>query len=532
MKWYFILSLIPYFAYIVFKAKKYMHMLQQNWYNEGNRYLRWMLQNKYKVLIDPDMFFIMFVCAHFFASKAALVIYIIFYVSVCLMFIKRKKQEQVKKPLAFTKRVKRLVATEVIIFVVTVVIMALFVNEYNLWACLTILGALPYLSYIIVFIANIINKPIEKMVYNHYMKNAKNKLANMQDLQVVGVTGSYGKTSSKNILNDILSIKYNVCPTPKNFNTPNGLMLTINNHLDKFTDIMIAEMGAFKMGEIKELCDFVHPKYGILTKIGTAHMESFGSQENVQKGKFELIENLPKNGLGILNRDDELQVSYKLKNKCNILWIGIDNKEADVVASNIKQTYKGMTFDVEFRNLKDKTKYQFETKLLGIPNVYNILAGLALGSHLQIPVEQLMQGVKKVKSIEHRLELKKYGDINIIDDAYNSNPVGSKMALDVLSLMPGKKIIVTPGMIELGDRQYDLNKEFGKQIAEVCDAVILVGEEQTKPIFDGLKEMKYKEKNIYVINDVKIAFKLMHEIKDKTTYVLLENDLPDIFNEK
>ena len=528
----FIVATIPCFIYYILKGNKSLHMLQQNWYNEGNRYLRWMLQNKYKVLIDPDMFFIMFVCAHFFASKAALVIYIISYVSVCLMFIKRKKQEQVKKPLAFTKRVKRLVATEVIIFVVTVVIMALFVNEYNLWACLTILGALPYLSYIIVFIANIINKPIEKMVYNHYMKNAKNKLANMQDLQVVGVTGSYGKTSSKNILNDILSIKYNVCPTPKNFNTPNGLMLTINNHLDKFTDIMIAEMGAFKMGEIKELCDFVHPKYGILTKIGTAHMESFGSQENIQAGKFELIENLPKDGLGILNRDDELQVSYKLKNKCNILWIGIDNKEADVVASNIKQTYKGMTFDVEFRNLKDKTKYKFETKLLGIPNVYNILAGLALGSHLQVPVEQLIQGVKKVKSIEHRLELKKYGDINIIDDAYNSNPVGSKMALDVLSLMPGKKIIVTPGMIELGERQYDLNKEFGKQIAEVCDAVILVGEEQTKPILDGLKEMKYKEKNIYVINDVKIAFKLMHEIKDKTTYVLLENDLPDIFNEK
>ena len=528
----FIVATIPCFIYYILKGNKSLHMLQQNWYNEGNRYLRWMLQNKYKVLIDPDMFFIMFVCAHFFASKAALVIYIIFYVSVSLMFIKRKKQEQVKKPLAFTKRVKRLVATEVILFIATVAVMALFVDEYNLWACLTILGALPYLSYIIVFIANIINKPIEKMVYNHYMKNAKNKLANMQDLQVVGVTGSYGKTSSKNILNDILSIKYNVCPTPKNFNTPNGLMLTINNHLDKFTDIMIAEMGAFKMGEIKELCDFVHPKYGILTKIGTAHMESFGSQENIQAGKFELIENLPKDGLGILNRDDELQVSYKLKNKCNILWIGIDNKEADVVASNIKQTYKGMTFDVEFRNLKDKTKYQFETKLLGIPNVYNILAGLALGSHLQVPVEQLIQGVKKVKSIEHRLELKKYGDINIIDDAYNSNPVGSKMALDVLSLMPGKKIIVTPGMIELGERQYDLNKEFGKQIAEVCDAVILVGEEQTKPILDGLNEKKYKEKNIYVINDVKIAFKLMHEIKDKTTYVLLENDLPDIFNEK
>ncbi|MBQ2408013.1 MAG: UDP-N-acetylmuramoyl-tripeptide--D-alanyl-D-alanine ligase [Bacilli bacterium] len=528
----FLVAIIPCFIYYIMKGNKSLHMLQQNWYNEGNRYLRWMLQNKYKVLIDPDMFFVIFICAMFFASKASLVLYILFYCMVALMFINRKKKEQVKKPLAFTKRVKRLMVTEILIFLIPAIIMSLIVNSNNLWVCLTILGALPYFSYIIVFIANIINKPIEKMVYNHYMKCAKNKLKGMTELSVIGVTGSYGKTSSKNILNDILSIKYNVCPTPKNFNTPNGLMLTINNHLDKFSDFMIAEMGAFKEGEIKELCDFVHPKYGILTKIGTAHMDSFGSQENIQKGKFELIENLPKDGVGVLNCDDELQVSYKLKNKCKILWVGIDNKKADVVASNIKQSYKGMTFDVEFRNLNDKTKYQFETKLLGIPNVYNILAGLALGSHFGIPVEQLMQGVKKVRSIEHRLELKKYGDINIIDDAYNSNPVGSKMALDVLSLMPGKKIIVTPGMIELGDRQYDLNKQFGMQIADVCDAVILVGEEQTKPIYDGLMEKKYKEKNIYVINDVKIAFKLMHEIKDKTTYVLLENDLPDIFNEK
>jgi len=141
-------------------------------------------------------------------------------------------------------------------------------------------------------------------------------------------------------------------------------------------------------------------------------------------------------------------------------------------------------------------------------------------------------GVLKVKPIEHRLELKRYGDINIIDDAYNSNPVGSKMALDVLNLMLGKKIIVTPGMIELGSEQYELNLEFGKQIADVCDEVILVGRKQTKPIYDGLMTKDYNEKHIHVINDVKIAFELMQKLKGKETYVLLENDLPDIFNER
>ena len=126
----------------------------------------------------------------------------------------------------------------------------------------------------------------------------------------------------------------------------------------------------------------------------------------------------------------------------------------------------------------------------------------------------------------------KYGDINIIDDAYNSNPVGSKMAVEVLGLMPGKKIIVTPGMIELGDKQYELNMKFGEYISEVCDEVILVGESQTKPIFDGLMNKNYNKDNIHIINDVKVAFKLMQELKGKETYVLLENDLPDIFNEK
>jgi UDP-N-acetylmuramoyl-tripeptide--D-alanyl-D-alanine ligase len=304
----------------------------------------------------------------------------------------------------------------------------------------------------------------------------------------------------------------------------------INNYLDKFSEFLIAEMGAFKNGEIKEICDLVKPTYGILTKIGTAHLESFGSRENIQMTKFELIESLPKDGIGVLNADDEYQLSYKLKNKCKIKWIGIDNQDADVVATNIKLSHNGTTFDCVFKG--DNNKYPFETRLLGKANIYNILAGIALGKELGLTIEQLQMGVLKVKPIEHRLELKKYGDINIIDDAYNSNPVGSKMALEVLNLMPGKKIIVTPGMIELGSEQYELNLEFGKQIADVCDEVILVGAEQTKPIYDGLMVKDYNEKNIHVINDVKIAFELMQKLKGKETYVLLENDLPDIFNER
>lgn len=524
----FIVSLLPLMVYMYLKTKKSFHMLQQNWYNDGNRYIKWINKNLKKIFLNIELLFILFFIIKYLDGKLGMILVVIFYVILSLKYLRNSKLEQTKKPLVFTKRVKRLLVTTFILYIIPIVVFSLIFKETNLYIYYLIIGLLIYLNYYVVYIANVINKPIEKMINNGFKKKAIKKLKSMNNLKVIGITGSYGKTSSKNILNDILNVKYNSLPTPKNFNTPVGLIITINNYLDKFTDLFIAEMGAFKQGEIKELCDLVHPTYGILTTIGTAHLDSFGSRENIQNGKFELIESLPSNGIGILNADDPYQVSYKLKNKVKIVWIGIDN-DADVKASNIKLTSDGTTFDVTFKG--DSKKYKFETKLLGKANVYNILAGIALGYNLGISVSKLIMGVRKVTPVEHRLELKKMGSINIIDDAYNSNPVGSKMAIDVLNMMPGKKIIVTPGMIEMGNEEYEINKTFGNQIANVCDEVILVGQKQTKPIYDGLIEKKYPKSKIHILDDVKLAFPLFNRLADKETYVLLENDLPDIFNE-
>lgn len=529
MSW-FILSLIPFLIYGILKTKKVLHILQQNWYNDGNRYLKWIKTNVKAVFISFDALFLILLLCLFIPYKYSLILFIALYTIAFVILERKLKNEQVKKPLVVTKRVQRLIVTSVIIYLVPIILICITFNERNIWIYYLSLGLIMYLQYLYIYLVNIINKPIEKSVFLHFKRSAVRKLNSMSNMDVIGITGSYGKTSSKNILSDILNIKYNAFPTPKNFNTTYGLINTINNYLDKFNDLFIAEMGAFKRGEIKEICDLVHPKYGILTTIGTAHLESFGSRENIQKGKFELIESLPADGVGILNGDDPYQLNYELKNNCKILWIGIDNKEVDLYAENIKLSNKGMEFDVKFKN--DKNKYHFETKLLGKANIYNILAGIMLGHYLGISIDDLRRGVKKVNSIEHRLELKKIGNINIIDDAYNSNPVGSKMALDVLNLMPGKKIIVTPGMIELGDEQYDLNFKFGTYIADVCDEVILIGKEQTKPIYDGLIDKKYDKKHIHVLQDVKKAFPLMHSLSENETYVLLENDLPDIFNEE
>ncbi len=529
----FYISLIPFIVLLIYDLKKSLHMAQQNLYNDDHRFLKWTMKDirNFKTPLKCSLVvLITYLVLIIFKLEASVITSVYFFV-VCLIIllieIKENKNADTKIKLKVTARVKRLIFTNVILFVLLCVGLYFVKNVNIIYLCLFLYDML--LNFVIM-ISIIINKPAEKMVYLSYKTKAVNKLKAMNSLKVIGITGSYGKTSSKNILSDILNVKYNALPSPRNFNTPYGLIITVNNHLDKFDDILIAEMGAYKVGEIKDLCDLVKPKYGILTKIGTAHIEIFGSQENIQKGKFELIESLPHDGIGVLNGDDELQVNYKLKNDCKIVWIGIDNKDVDVRATDIKTSNKGTTFNVIFKG--DKKKYEFTTRLLGYNNIYNILASLALSKEFGLSVDQMKKAVLGVKSVEHRLELRPAGNLTYIDDSYNSNPVGSKMALEVLKDMPGLRIVMTPGMVELGDKSYELNKKFGTYMKDSCDVVILVGEKITKPIKDGLKEVKFNDKNIYVVKSTKEAFALVKSLSNgKESYCLIENDLPDIYNE-
>ena len=526
-----ILFIVTLFFACIYKTKRSLHMLQQNLYNENNRYVKWQLKNK-KDFIAIDILLILLAITEILVlskykvlSDIGLIVITILQVAIGLKWRNVIKTNQDKKKLVITARIKRLIVTTTILYLLPVLLIK------NIWLFTTIEVAMSYLNPLIVLIAMFINMPIEKLVYLHFKTKAQKKLKGMNKLKIIGITGSYGKTSSKNILADILNIKYKALPTPRNLNTYNGLIMTVNNYMDKFTDIFIAEMGAYVKGEIAGLCKLVKPKYGILTTIGTAHLESFGSEENIVKGKFELIESLPADGFGVLNGDDPKQVSYNLKNKVKTIWIGINNTKVDVLAKNIKCTSKRTEFDVVFKN--DKKEYHFETRLLGKHNVYNILAAIACGKEFGIDIDELKQAVKSVKPIEHRLELKKLGNFYQIDDAYNSNPVGAKNACEILGMMPGYKIMVTPGMIELGDKEDEYNRAFGEQIANVADEVILIGENKTKPIKEGIISKGFDKNKIIVLNDVREAYPYINNIAmEKEVYALFENDLPDTYNEK
>lgn len=515
-------------------------MIQQNLYNENNRYLKWIVKNNSQFLNLELLIIILSAIGNYVIydlkgySIISELIILLIYIIQTIKWRNFLDNDQQKKPLVITKRIKRLIVTTTILYFIPVLLMIL--NNSNIkfaWGIIFLLSIMIYINPLLVFLTNIINLPIEKLVYLHYKNKAQKKLKEMKNLKIIGITGSYGKTSSKNILSDILNIKYNALPTPKNLNTYNGLIMTVNNNMDKFTDIFIAEMGAYVRGEIKGLCNLVKPQYGILTRIGTAHLESFGSEENIIKGKFELIESLPIDGVAILNKDDKKQVNYHLKNKCKVIWIGIDNEDVDVHATNIKCSYKGTSFDVEFKN--EGRTFHFETKLLGKHNVYNILASLALGREFKIDYQDLIQAVKGVRQIEHRLELKKLGNFYQIDDAYNSNPTGAKSAIDVLNMMPGIKVVVTPGMIELGKKEDEYNEKFGEEIAEVADYVVLIGKTKTKAIQDGLKNKNYDKEKIIIYNDVRKAYSFINALtmeNKEDVYALFENDLPDTYNEK
>ncbi|MBB6451364.1 UDP-N-acetylmuramoyl-tripeptide--D-alanyl-D-alanine ligase [Geomicrobium halophilum] len=527
-----ILLIVAWAVYNTVRIKKNVHMLQLNSYR-NERYFRWMKEHPEKAIylrdIWPALSFVFLL--PLWGSWWFWLAMIWAIASYILLTVNRPKTAE-KKKLAITPRVKRLFMTTGVLYVLVMALSLLigFNDTFALAWFLLILVLSNFLSYFMVLIANTINMPIESQVHQYYFNDAEKIIRSSPDLEVIGVTGSYGKTSTKHILKEVLASEYNVLMTPESYNTKMGVTRTIRTYLKPYHELFIAEMGAKQEHDIQDICELVHQKYGIITAIGEQHLETFKTLDNIKKTKFELVETLPNNGTAFLNKDDENINSYQQKNNCRTMYYGIDADDLHYRAKDIQYSAKGTTFTV----LKyDGTNVQIETRLLGRHNIYNILAAIAIGSEKNISLEKMARAIKGVNPVPHRLELRKTSEqLTLIDDSFNSNPTGAKMAVEVLGSMPEKKLLVTPGMIELGDREYELNKTLAHQAAEVCDFIILVGKKQTRPLQDGLVEAGYPEAQSYVAFDLHDALQKMREVTaDQSSVVLLENDLPDTFNE-
>lgn len=503
--------------------KNTLHMFQQNRY-ELLRYTKWLFSFNSKFEFKIVVIYVCLMIASLFIPQYySHIVCIVISAVFAALFINIEDNKTYIKPLVYTPRVKR----TLVLFVIVVGLTEFLLID-PLSKSLGLLGILSIiLPYVLIYPVALILKPFEALVRRKYISEAKKILSEHPDLIKIGITGSYGKTTTKNIITQILNCKYYTLMTPASFNTPMGITRTIREYLKRVHEVFVCEMGADHVGDITYLMKMIKPKYGIVSSIGPQHLNTFGKLDNIINEKMQEIEMLPEDGVGIINVDNEYIAKYPIKNICKIVSVGYNNQNADYVAKKVKYTMDGSSFTCKI-NGKD---YKFKTKLLGEHNITNILLGIALASEMQIEPSEIVKAVEDLKQVEHRLETKTINGYNFIDDAFNSNPSGSKFALKTLSLMPGKRVVVTPGLIDLGEFENKANYEFGKNMIDNADFVILVGKNQTRFIYKGLKDSGYNIDNVLVVDKIYEAFNYVYaNFKPTDTTILLENDLPDAFN--
>jgi UDP-N-acetylmuramoyl-tripeptide--D-alanyl-D-alanine ligase len=348
----------------------------------------------------------------------------------------------------------------------------------------------------------------------------------MPDMKVIGVTGSYGKTSLKFYLQTLLQTKYNVLVTPASYNTPMGIVMTVRGHMKPSHEIFVCEMGARYEGEIKEVCDIASPDHGVITSIGPQHLDTFHDMETIVRTKFELADALPEGGMLFLNGDNVYIQSNADKYE-NVTFYRSETDGQGYRAGDLSLSQSGTRFTVTAPSGESEV---FQTKLIGAHNVINITGAIAVAHKLGIPLAELRVPVRRIRPVAHRMEMKERDGVTIIDDAYNSNPVGSKAAVETLKLLSGVRILITPGMVELGEDEDEYNYKFGTYAAACCDYVVLIGRRHTEPIAKGLADSDFPSEKVRVYENLEDAMSFARSIRDEGhKYILLENDLPDIY---
>jgi UDP-N-acetylmuramoyl-tripeptide--D-alanyl-D-alanine ligase len=447
-----------------------------------------------------------------------------------------------KIQLAYTLRIYRLL----LILLALTVLLVFWIARLAAWIAGTLalnadwgftlaqlaFGLLLYATPLWIIAANLLLFPVEKAIQYNYLGEARRKIRRLKPL-VVGITGSYGKTSTKEILAHILSAQKNVLATPKSYNTLLGVSKVINTSLQPKHEIFIVEMGAYRPGEIADICGLVRPQLGTITAVGPQHLERFGTVENIAKAKFELIEALPETGTAFFNADDAYtDMLMKKAGGRKVIRVGIDEvQKSDLAAEEIRTSSKGLTFTIVDRRSGERMPCSI--RLLGRHNVANILIASAIAKELGMSLRTIAERVNCLAPIQHRLQLlERANGVNVIDDAYNSNPVGARNALEALgSFEEGRKILVTPGMVELGPIEPEANYELGQAAASVCDLVILVGAGRTAPIREGLLASGFHSDHIKTVPALQEGIQILDRYLQPKDTVLFLNDLPDLYSE-
>ncbi|MCM1337996.1 MAG: UDP-N-acetylmuramoyl-tripeptide--D-alanyl-D-alanine ligase [Candidatus Amulumruptor caecigallinarius] len=506
-------------------------MLQQNSYR-NERYMRWLRTSADSTSVPHLMgiFTFLAMLASMVPQAVGMLVAFLF----CAIMAVRLISAKYKKPLVWTPRARRIYITALSLVAVigAAIVIPLSIgtsplNTLHVTACVMV-GAY-VVSHCIIMAANWLLKPVESRINGRFVEDARRILRSMPELKVVGITGSYGKTSTKHFLTRILAEKYDTLMTPGSYNTTLGVVRTIRELMKPYTEVFVCEMGAKQPGDIAEICDLVHPSVGIVTAVGEQHLESFGSIDNVQRTKFELVDALPADGLAVVNNDFEKCAERPVSNTECIRYGITAPHGARFTAKDIRYSPRGTEFTVV--DTQTGLELPLSTALVGECNISDLLAAVIVALRLGVEPQKIAYAVSHIEPVEHRLQVKHTpGGITIIDDAYNSNPAGSRMAMEVLRQMTGgRRIVITPGMIELGDKQEELNERLGVHIATAADVAIIVGRYNRDALTRGIASVEGGTCRVETVDSFADAQRLLSTIAAPGDTVLYENDLPDTF---
>ncbi|MBO8161380.1 MAG: UDP-N-acetylmuramoyl-tripeptide--D-alanyl-D-alanine ligase [Thermosipho sp. (in: Bacteria)] len=491
-----------------------LHMLQLEEYSE-KKFLRWIFTHLDRYF--ANFFFLISIILYFVHP-----LYAIPFVTISLYFDIRKfifrKQ---KKPLKFTKRLRRLLYVSYIIFI----LFFIEVIIYNTLLLDITTFSLSLFNSLYFWVINGLMTPVEKLINNYYYKDAARKYRRLKPL-TIAVTGSYGKTSTKYYIYHLVSDHFNTLMTPESYNTTMGITRTIREKLDKSHDVFVVELAENDSYGYKKLLNLVQPEISILTSIGIQHFEEFDSMDEIIETFKNYLKDEKSGKMLIVNYDDEniKKVINEIGNK-EIVKCGIENAEADYIAKNIRQDKNGSKFTLLTPN---NVSFEIETNIFGIENIRDLLLAIVTAFEIKVPVEEVIERAKNVEKPKHRLEIIRNDTITVIDDTFNSNPNGFKMALEYLSLYGDRrKIVVTPGFVELGKKEAEEHYKLGKLLAKYADYVFLVGKERTQKIKEGLLESKFPEEKIVEVDTLDEVTEKFKQFLKPGDVVLFENDLPD-----
>lgn len=431
---------------------------------------------------------------------------------IYLLFSERK--EKIIK-FKYTPRVKRLIGVYfllifTIFFVLRHKFLILFIFE---------LIYIIFYRYVNILIL-LIELPIEKLINLKYKRKAINKLKRINPI-IIGVTGSYGKTSTKNYLYQLLSLKYRVCKTPKSYNTYLGIIKSINDEMNENCEIMIIELGADKVNSFDKILSFLEFDISIITSIGPQHLKTFKNIDNIVKEKAKILDKTKKHI--VLNYNYEYLRSINLNNEQPLTTYSY-YLDTDICVKKITFKNNQSQFILTYKN----KEYLFETNILGKHQIENLIGSITIALLLNIDIDLIRKKVLYLFNESHRMEIKYLKNLTIIDDSYNSNIYGFRCALDVLKSQDKYRILITPGVIELGKEWEKENRKLGEYTIDKVDLVVLVGRNVTRPFYQGLLNKGFMEEKIIIVDSFSEGMEYINNINEEKV-LLIENDLPDFY---